>query len=479
MAHLHTDDLLRAKVVRAVDRRALPKWLSELAEIEVYDALQTIDCLRDGCNIALGVRIGGHALTMVGFIDFNSGGALKDGFAVPDSLAGFATMWESIDTSAAITSRRITPADGRAWLGPAIEIGAHTWPPFESDSWPQARPLLEWVLRHCPSGGAGFDRPDLSEREQLQLVSTFLAAEDGRPFAADRDFRLLLDSLMWFGTGYGYGDPLLLSPTKIEILLLDWVPRKIVGDPAYLAKLPDLLAAFIPYGHRLRGIPASLTLETLEALDSMQADYLAAIRSPRLQGPLALLAQAGLLGSMDTEDFYLSALAGAVGGVEPLDLLDADPLPDEPLDLTGIPDDVHQRVERIGDLCDDCCAALFDRAGVEHRTAVRRLLHDVALGDPEIFRRRSKDETAAAALCWLVGGANSVMARGGVTTKALMAHFGLTGSPSQRAEPMRRAAHLPGSAYEPQLGSPRYLSSQTRQSLVERRDRARARMAAE
>ena len=39
----------------------------------------------------------------------------------------------------------------------------------------------------------------------------------------------MLSSLLWFGSGYGPGDPLRWSPTAVEILMLDWIPRKILA----------------------------------------------------------------------------------------------------------------------------------------------------------------------------------------------------------------------------------------------------------
>ena len=87
-----------------------------------------------------------------------------------------------------------------------------------------------------------------------------------------------------------------------------------------------------------------------------------------------------------------------------------------------------------------------------------------------IFRRRSRDETAAAALCWLVARANGALSYfGRVQSQDLMAHFGLTGSPSQRAVPMRAAIGRP--PYENKgLGSPRYLTSNRRHWLILWRD---------
>ena len=35
----------------------------------------------------------------------------------------------------------------------------------------------------------------------------------------------------------------------MEILLLDWYPRKIVAEPELLMRMPDVLRAFIRFAH--------------------------------------------------------------------------------------------------------------------------------------------------------------------------------------------------------------------------------------
>jgi hypothetical protein len=80
----------------------------------------------------------------------------------------------------------------------------------------------------------------------------------------------------------------------VEILLVDWIPRKIVAEADYLAKAPDLLRAFIRFCHCERGIRAELTAQTLGAVDEHEPSYQKLIRSPRPSGPAALLAAMGL-----------------------------------------------------------------------------------------------------------------------------------------------------------------------------------------
>jgi len=169
------------------------------------------------------------------------------------------------------------------------------FPPFETDTWPASRPLTEWLLRLMPEGGTGYVRPNWTKAAKKKLANRFFASEFGRPLD-DAEQRDLLNEFLWFGTDYGPGDPMRWSPVAVEILLDDWIPRKIVADPEYLSRAPALLRAFIRFCHAERKIQPALTDETLAAVDEYEPEYQRVIRSPRPQGPMALLAAIGALG---------------------------------------------------------------------------------------------------------------------------------------------------------------------------------------
>ena len=156
-----------------------------------------------------------------------------------------------------------------------------------------------------------------------------------------------------------------------------------------------------------------------------------------------------------------------------MDRLDDSPLPDEPFQWDGIPDDVIVRVGEVVALTDRCCEEMLD---VEYRTACRRVLARVAVGDPEVFRRKGRAETAAAALVWIVGKANEVFERrvGGMQVRDLMSHFGLgQSSIAQRAATMLRAGGFPGDTYIVRLGSPDYSVAARRRRIIKMRDNYR------
>lgn len=198
------------------------------------------------------------------------------------------------------------------------------------------------------------------------------------------------------------------------------------------------------------------------------------IRSPRLQGAQALLAAAGLLHDEDDlpswEEVMLDSLRRAVGGGQALDGLDDDPLPDEPFDWSRAPADIHDRPVEVLALVDACCADLLD---TECRTACRASSPTSLRGIPScsggrvppVTRRARSAGSSPRPTTRSAGGA-------GLSVREMMAHFGVSGSPGQRAATMLKAAEIePHQLGGMDLGSPRYLVAGRRSALLAQRDR--------
>ena len=226
-----------------------------------------------------------------------------------------------------------------------------------------------------------------------------------------------------------------------------------------------------------------LTDQTLAAVDEYEPEYQRVIRSPRPQGPMALLAAMGVLGDerpwedepMEAGRHFLEALAEEVGGQEALDALDDAPLPDEEFGWDGVPADVRDRVREVLAACDRCCDDLF---GPEYRTACRRLLARAGPGLPGMLRKTTKPAAIAAGLCWVIGKGNHRFGRtdGELRVKDLTSYLGLGQSGvSERGYQIMRAAGIKAaSAYpEVRLGSPDLLVSARRKRIIELRDRHR------
>jgi hypothetical protein len=463
----------RLDAVLSTRRQPMPPWLTVLDRAEITGVSMTTHVLGDGDDYFIEATLPtGEALTALVYVDHNLGTVVKDAFIIPDRLAVVLDRVEESMVDPDQTIEDVAPAKVRAIVSDAIDHGARMYPPLESDSWPACRPIVEWLTRMLPEGGSVPQRPEWSEAALAALRDDFFASPYGQALDND-DERSLLESLNWFGTDYGPGDPLRWSPVNVEIVLADWVPRKIMAEPAYLSKLPDLLRAFIRYCHAHRGLREMHTQETLAAVDHWEPEYQRVIRSDRPQGPAALLA--GLFDQSEpdptVDEIMLESLDRAVGGRFALMNLEDTPLPDEPFEWAGIPDDIHGRVQEVLDLCDRCADDLLD---VEHRTAMRRFLSRAAAAKPAIFRRKGAPGRGAAAVAWVIAKANKTVANywGGLEVQELLAWFGVKGSVSARAEPLLRAVgvdpHWRFGAMD--LGAPDLLVAQRRRGIIEQRD---------
>jgi len=484
LAALVDDELTEVRILEelATRRYPMPDWLPRLRETEVHTIVEMVHVLGDGDDILLGMRFpGGAEATALVYIDHNLGGVTKDAFVIEAPITAVLATTRDRIADPDTTYRDLAPADARTRITDGIDWGARTYPPLESDTWPACRPLVEWLVRQLPAGGRGYERPEWSDADLARLTQEYFTSEYGAGFD-DADGRGLLDSILWFGTDYGPGDPLRWSPVGVEILLADWIPRKIVADPAYLSKAPELLRSFIRYCHDRQGIRTALTDETLAAVDQWEPEYQRLIRSSRPQGAAAIaaavqLAAADLADDDDDawddawyEKTVLESLDEAVGGRHALMNLDGSALPDEEFVWAGVPGDVRSRVEEVLLLTDACCDKLFD---AEYRTACRRFLSRVTVGDPNIFRRKGRASSAAAAVCWVIAKANNAVGAygSGLTVQELMAFFGESGS-SQRAGTFLRAAGIDTDPYRGMhLGTPDLLVSARRSQIITSRDR--------
>lgn len=493
IAPMLEDEVTARRIHVEVARRShrLPDRVTGLAPIEVGTPTRISHVLGDSDTFLVPFSThAGETLTVLVHVDHNMGTIVADAFVAPlEAQEVIRSLREAVGNEPDTTFAPADPADTRAVVTEAIADSAITYPPLETATWPACRPIVEWVVGQLPAGGAPWPRPDWSDADRDALAERFLSSPHGSRHRSTTA-RDQLDWLMWFGCDYGPGDPLLWSPVKVEIVLLDWVPRKIIAPAEDLLGLTDVLRDLVRFGHDEAGIRAGLTKTTLAAVDDLEADYRRIVSSPRPQGPEALLAAmpgfeglgddelaawpaAGPVDDVPWQVLLMIDLAEQVGGPEELEALDATPLPDEPFDLGVVSDDprVSQRVSDVLALLDGANDEFFD---LEHRTACRRLLADLAAADPKVLLR-GRAETAAAALVWLIAKANDSFGSysGGVTVGEVTDWFGISATPSQRASTILRALGIEvpwGSASWAVLGSARYLTGPRRESLAAARD---------
>lgn len=433
VAVLHSDELLARRLRSAVgpEVAGAPAWLSSMGDVEITGTFLNGHLLGDGDNVMVSwCWPGGQAATAVVYVDHNMGTVVKDAFVIPEGGDVLAGDYERLGDDHMWTVP-IDPADARARALQAIAAGDHMLPPFESETWPACRPMVEWIVRKLPEGGAGYVRPEWSETDRDRLVDEFVASELGRVRGLARDdVRELADPLVWFACDFGPGDPLRWSPVSVEIVLADWYPRKVLAPPAELRAVPDVLAAFVRFAHDRQAVPADLTAETLDAVDRWRGAFLDVIggvgRSPaRRTGHFQVAAGFGAddlcdaYARDDDDDDLFDPIFGDDGEIDMqrmLDLVEADvielvggqaaygtlddePLGDVPFDWSAVPERMRELTGETLARLDEWALALFD---AEVRTIARSVLAGVVVADPRVFDRSPRTDALAAAILYFL-----------------------------------------------------------------------------
>ncbi|MFT4232974.1 MAG: hypothetical protein QM606_09400 [Leucobacter sp.] len=477
-SQLIDDEATRRRILRAVEGRglAVPSWLHRIDQVQPVRAVSISDVFGENETIFVEIATPIDSFTLAIAI-FHNGPLLEDAYAIPLSFAAALAEIGLHDDELAIVRSELPLAGTRARVEQALRLTRMTVPPVETESWPGTGPLLEWMLRLMPEGGDGYESEEWPPERLAALVDELAASPHGARLSADQLAHA--ERLFDFQVHYGTGDPLRWGGMFVERLLCDLYPRKVLGPADFMESMPTALHAVVQYANERSGIPQELIDEVHEAIDAYEGEYLLELGEPHPAhgwfddsfpgfDPFAPGSASGL------QRIELHRLALIAGGDSALDTLDAAPLPPEPLQEQGIAADILPRVRRTAELVAEASGRFF--ADPEMTTASLRVLARVAASDPAIFRRRSKDETAAAAICWIAGRNNEWFTAQGDrsrTVQALMQSMGLSGSPTQRAEPMLRALGTRDAfAYlEIHLGDPALLVSERRRDMIAQRDR--------
>lgn len=101
-------------------------------------------------------------------------------------------------------------------------------------------------------------------------------------------------------------------------------------------------------------------------------------------------------------------LALACGGLDAVDTLTDEALPDEPFDRSAVPPQLSERVSEVLRAVDGFCESELD---VEFRTAMRRVLAQATRHSPDWFGGRQTPQRLAAAVAWVTLSGNFALGR--------------------------------------------------------------------
>lgn len=186
------------------------------------------------------------------------------------------------------------PAVIRARCEAAIAVASDALDPPVTSGYRSLLTLARARLRALPPGGV-LPEPRLwSELDRSDLVADFVGAPEAAglsPAAADA----IATELVNYGAEHDRGQPLRISPAKLRMFLLGWLPRTGLLPTHHLDDVPDVVAAWVGYAARRTGLSQRSLDETIAALPGITDRFKAAYEdrsrwSPQRHGLETLLA---------------------------------------------------------------------------------------------------------------------------------------------------------------------------------------------
>src|SRR5690606_27891186 len=196
-------------------------------------------------------------------INHNLSGMATDIWAETDGARSLAKLHADTANDARYRVVNTDPGKLRAICEAAIEVADEALDPPVTSGYRSLLTLARSRLRTLPPGAAP-EAPTWSELDRSDLVADFVAspeAVDLRPDAAEA----IAAELVTYGADHDRGQPLRVSPAKLRMFLLGWLPRTGLLSAHHVDAVPAVVAAWVHYAARRLGLSAQSLDETTSA----------------------------------------------------------------------------------------------------------------------------------------------------------------------------------------------------------------------
>jgi len=275
------------------------RWASVVGTGEPTVAWLTYDPIDDdGVSVMVGFDGPGGPSTIGVYVDHNLGGMAKDFFAQPSGIDGLvARLREDEEVPGPVEYREISLEEAAARWSEALEMTDMTLDPPTSEDFDDLRALVMARLFKLPRSRQVLVPSRMVEEEREQLLTEFIESDEtvGLWGLSDEDneddaVEHLAYQILAFSLDYVLGTPLRFSPFMVEVFCLDWAPRKIAIDGDGFTLLPDVLAAWIRFVGRRRGIPEEAISDAVHAAYVYAPEMIELSQDPEEWGPAKTLA---------------------------------------------------------------------------------------------------------------------------------------------------------------------------------------------
>jgi hypothetical protein len=321
-----------------------PGWAEHLGAVTSAECYINPDLLGDQDEVICVFSYAGeepHALVTV--VDYNTDGMIRDGWVT-------SRVDKLLDHCREVSAQRRVPkgAEGRHafrqveagharhMLETALTVTDGAVDPSVSESFPSYHAFIRARIRALPpyrgrtiSGATGPRRQAWSRDRRAMLAAEFLASDEAEDLSDRGSASHCADRIIDYGCDRDFGRPLRMSPTKVETFLLNWLPRKVMLSFAEQDAMPHVLAAWVRWAGRRRGLDDALVAETLEAVFNTMGRFAEAYRDPAEFGLDYVLVRRllpdGDLEALPRRAFAFPVLEGWHSGTDLSSLDPADP----------------------------------------------------------------------------------------------------------------------------------------------------------
>jgi hypothetical protein len=357
-----------------------PGWAEHLGAVTSAECYVNPDDLGDQDEVICVFSYAGeepHALVTV--VDYNSDGMIRDGWVTSRVAKLLDHCREASGQRGAegkYAFRQVDAGQARRMLETALAATDAVDDPPVSDSFPSYHAFIRARVRALPpmrgrgaSGSAGgpstgafpaVGRRTWSKDRRAMLAAEFLASDEAEDLSDRGSASHCADRIIDYGCDRDFGRPLRMSPAKVQAFLIGWLPRKVMLTFAEQDAMPHVLAAWVRWAGRRRGLAEAAVTETLEAVFNSMGMFGQAYRDPAEFGLDYVLVRRllpdGDLEALPRRAFAFPVLEGWHSGTDLSSLDPADPHDRRALlaadHATPAPGGVGRHIERHLQLAD-------------------------------------------------------------------------------------------------------------------------------
>ncbi|HEV2537406.1 MAG TPA: hypothetical protein VGU21_07840 [Streptosporangiaceae bacterium] len=272
-----------------------PGWAEHLGAVTSAECYVNPDDLGDTDEIICVFSYAGeesHALVSV--VDYNTDGMIKDGWVtsrVGKLLDHCREASSQRGAEGKYAFRQVDAGQARHMLETALTVTDSANDPVVSESFPSYHAFIRARIRALPpfrgrsltaTGPLNVTgrRQAWSKDRRAMLAAEFLASDEAEELSDRGSASHCADRIIDYGCDRDFGRPLRMSPTKVEAFLLGWLPRKVMLSFAEQDAMPHVLAVWVRWAGRRRGLSEAAITDSLEAVFNAISRFAQTYRDP-------------------------------------------------------------------------------------------------------------------------------------------------------------------------------------------------------